>query len=66
MIACRWCGKDMGIPKFRSELSVKEYHVSGMCQECQDKWRSSEMTEAEERASEVMQHAFYAVRASLC
>ena len=31
---CVSCGKDATI--FRNELSVKEYSLSGLCQECQD------------------------------
>lgn len=29
------CGKAIG--EFRDELSVKEYQISGLCQECQDR-----------------------------
>ena len=32
---CPMCHKDIGI--FRDRLSEKEYGISGMCQECQDK-----------------------------
>ena len=32
---CVTCGKDA--KEFRDELSRKEYSISGMCQECQDK-----------------------------
>lgn len=32
---CTWCKKP--IEHFRDELSKKEYIISGMCQECQDK-----------------------------
>jgi len=32
---CRWCGKE--IKGFKDELSVKEFRISGLCQECQDK-----------------------------
>ena len=31
---CPTCAKPVG--EFRDELSVKEYRISGMCQECQD------------------------------
>ena len=34
---CPFCNKDMTNAKFRDELSVKEYKISGICQECQDK-----------------------------
>ena len=32
---CPICNNDIG--EFRDELSKKEYNISGMCQECQDK-----------------------------
>ena len=32
---CPMCKKPIG--KFRDNLSEKEYTISGMCQECQDK-----------------------------
>lgn len=31
---CSMCGGPIGT--FRDELSEKEYHISGMCQKCQD------------------------------
>ena len=31
---CTICGKQA--TEFKDELSVKEYRISGMCQECQD------------------------------
>ena len=40
---CMTCScKDITISSFRDELSVKEYTISGMCQECQDKVFGSE------------------------
>jgi hypothetical protein len=33
---CPTCDKAIKIEDFRDELSVKEYTISGMCQECQD------------------------------
>jgi len=34
---CRICNAPTGNPAFfRDELSIKEYHISGMCQKCQD------------------------------
>jgi len=34
---CVTCGtEDIEIQSFRDGLSVKEYMISGMCQECQD------------------------------
>ena len=32
---CTWCKKP--IDGFRDDLSEKEWDISGMCQECQDK-----------------------------
>jgi len=34
---CPFCGKDMKEAKFKDALSEKEFRISGMCQECQDK-----------------------------
>lgn len=35
---CPFCGKEINIDnEFRDELSIKEYHISGLCQACQDK-----------------------------
>jgi len=33
---CPICLKEIKEPEFTSELSKKEYSISGMCQECQD------------------------------
>lgn len=33
---CPFCGKTVNADEFRDELSLKEYHISGLCQECQD------------------------------
>jgi len=32
---CSWCKKE--ITDFRNEISEREYKISGMCQNCQDK-----------------------------
>jgi len=32
---CLWCGKR--VEGFRDYLSLKEYSISGLCQECQDR-----------------------------
>ena len=32
---CVFCGKPA--VKFRNEISLREYNISGLCQECQDK-----------------------------
>lgn len=34
-MSCSWCGNE--IISFKDELSEKEFKISGMCQECQDK-----------------------------
>lgn len=34
---CPTCGKDMDSQTFKDELSAREYSISGMCQQCQDK-----------------------------
>ena len=33
--ACTWCGEK--VTGFKDEISLKEYNISGFCQECQDK-----------------------------
>jgi hypothetical protein len=37
---CTWCKKP--ITQFRDELSVREYGISGFCQDCQDRTFGSE------------------------
>lgn len=34
---CPFCGKTIKAEDFRDKLSVKEFYISGLCQECQDK-----------------------------
>lgn len=34
---CTCCKVDIDVNEFRDILSAKEYAISGMCQECQDK-----------------------------
>jgi len=34
---CPLCAEDIDITSFKDELSLKEFHISGMCQRCQDK-----------------------------
>lgn len=34
---CPTCGKKIKMEDFKDKLSVAEYKISGMCQECQDK-----------------------------
>lgn len=31
---CTFCGQDA--KEFKDDISEKEYHISGLCQECQD------------------------------
>ena len=33
---CPICKKDMTGEKFKDEISVKEFQISGLCQVCQD------------------------------
>lgn len=35
-VFCRTCGKEVRFDEFRDEMSIKEYFISQMCQECQD------------------------------
>lgn len=30
------CGKEVTLKSFRDELSIREYKISGLCQQCQD------------------------------
>ncbi len=32
---CVWCGEEVFV--FRDVLSAREYRISGLCQDCQDK-----------------------------
>jgi len=34
---CPLCDKKVNINDFRDNLSIKEFTISGLCQECQDK-----------------------------
>ena len=33
---CATCGMDVELEDFKDEISLKEFHISAMCQECQD------------------------------
>jgi len=33
---CATCKKPIDLNKFKDILSIKEYKISGMCQQCQD------------------------------
>jgi len=33
---CPTCGKIIDISLFKDELSLKEFRITGMCQDCQD------------------------------
>lgn len=39
---CPFCGKNMTNPTFKDEQSKKEFEISGICQECQDKYFEGE------------------------
>ena len=34
---CPLCGSSVELDSFKDELSLKEFHISGMCQDCQDR-----------------------------
>jgi len=33
---CPFCSCDIDITSFTDQLSLKEFHISGLCQKCQD------------------------------
>ena len=33
---CTKCGKSINLSSFKDAISIKEYGISGFCQECQD------------------------------
>ena len=33
---CTWCGNAVDTAKFKDDLSLREYSISGFCQKCQD------------------------------
>ena len=35
---CPFCGKKVNPAEFKDELSLREFGISGLCQECQDKF----------------------------
>jgi len=37
---CVMCPEEVDLDSFKDELSLKEFHISGMCQTCQDKFFS--------------------------
>ena len=39
---CPTCGEKINIRKFRDDLSLEEYTISGMCQLCQDAFFASD------------------------
>ena len=34
---CPFCHKTVNAEEFKDELSLNEYHISGLCQQCQDR-----------------------------
>ena len=42
---CPGCNKPINAYDFRDELSKKEYHISGLCQKCQDEIFGGEQDE---------------------
>lgn len=39
---CPLCGKKININDFKDDSSITEFTISGMCQNCQDKFLSDE------------------------
>ena len=37
---CVMCPEEVDLDSFKDEISLKEFHISGMCQTCQDKFFS--------------------------
>jgi hypothetical protein len=35
---CPWCGNMIALVPFRDALSIKEFEISGLCQQCQDEF----------------------------
>lgn len=33
---CPFCGKDMSNAVFKDKVSIKEFELTGLCQDCQD------------------------------
>jgi hypothetical protein len=40
---CPGCGKLMTNPEFRDSISIREFEITGMCQECQDDIENTEV-----------------------
>lgn len=36
MGCCATCGNSIQEDEFKDQLSIKEFHISGLCQKCQD------------------------------
>ena len=36
-LKCPFCKSQIDNAEFRNEISKREYHISGLCQKCQDK-----------------------------
>tara|TARA_R110002051_G_C8561763_1_gene474305 strand:+ start:271 stop:495 length:225 start_codon:yes stop_codon:yes gene_type:complete len=34
---CVFCSTEVELDSFKDEVSLKEFHISGICQDCQDK-----------------------------
>ena len=39
---CPVCNSPVNTDEFKDELSIKEYQITGMCQQCQDKFFNEE------------------------
>lgn len=33
---CPYCGHEVDLSSFKDDLSIKEFKISGLCQNCQD------------------------------
>jgi len=47
-ISCPICGDNIDTSKFKDELSLKEFRISGMCQRCQDEFFDGEFVDSDE------------------
>lgn len=45
---CPFCSRTIDIGAFNDVLSLKEYHISGLCQACQDEMFEGQEEEEEE------------------
>jgi hypothetical protein len=53
---CPICGKKIDMNDFTDPISVKEFHISGMCQDCQDKIFKAHFKEPQYYSDEDLQN----------